>query len=154
MKQSAGLKEMVTTGQIKVLTVYPDEDIALWRNRLDEMDTAWIIAYDKEQLLTLEQRYDLSSLPSFYLLDKDMKVLLKDADWRQVMYYFENPPQKKNMGGLCSRTVRPSNNCLLLFSIYINLFNQSLIITSMYLLSQSSILTFSRYRFLPVKVML
>ena len=93
MKQSAGLKEMVTTGKIKVLTVYPDEDIALWRNRLDEMNTAWINAYDKEQVLTLEQRYDLSSLPSFYLLDKDKKVLLKDADWRQVMYYIENPTQ-------------------------------------------------------------
>ena len=93
MKHSTGLKEMVTTGQIKVLPVYPDKDIALWRNRLDEMDTAWINAYDKEQVLTLEQRYDLSSHPSFYLLDKDKKVLLKDADWRQVMYYFENPTQ-------------------------------------------------------------
>ena len=89
MRQSARLKEMVAAGQVKVLTVYPDEDITLWRNRLGEMDAAWINAYDKGQVLTLEQRYDLSSLPSFYLLDKNKKVLLKDADWREVMQFFE-----------------------------------------------------------------
>ena len=89
MRQSAGLKEMVAAGKVKVLTVYPDEDIALWRNRLGEMDAAWINAYDKGQVLTLEQRYDLSSLPSFYLLDKDKKVLLKDADWREITQFFE-----------------------------------------------------------------
>ena len=89
MRQSARLKEMVAAGQVKVLTVYPDEDIALWRNKLDEMDAAWVNAYDQGQVLTLQQRYDLSSLPSFYLLDKDKKVVLKDADWRQVMQFFE-----------------------------------------------------------------
>jgi thioredoxin-related protein len=89
MRQSAGLKEMVAAGKVKVLTVYPDEDIALWRNRLGEMDAAWINAYDKGQVLTMEQRYDLSSLPSFYLLDKDKKVLLKDADWREITQFFE-----------------------------------------------------------------
>ena len=89
MRQSARLKEMVAAGQVKVLTVYPDEDIALWRNKLGEMDAAWVNAYDEGQVLTLEQRYDLSSLPSFYLLDKDKKVVLKDADWRQVMQFFE-----------------------------------------------------------------
>ena len=89
MRQSAGLKEMVAAGKVKVLTVYPDEDLALWRNRLGEMDAAWINAYDKGQVLTLEQRYDLSSLPSFYLLDKDKKVLLKDADWREITQFFE-----------------------------------------------------------------
>ena len=89
MRQSPRLKEMVAAGQVKVLTVYPDEDIALWRNRLGEMDAAWINAYDKGQVLTMEQRYDLSSLPSFYLLDKDKKVLLKDADWREITQFFE-----------------------------------------------------------------
>ena len=89
MKRSTGLQDWVKSGKIKVLTVYPDEDVALWRNRLPEMDPAWVNGYDKGQVLTLEQRYDLSSMPSFYLLDKNKKVLLKDADWREVMQFFE-----------------------------------------------------------------
>lgn len=89
MRQSPRLKEMVAASHVKVLTIYPDGDLALWRERLSELDESWVNAYDKDQVLTLEQRYDLSSIPSFYLLDKDKKVLLKDADWRQVMHFLE-----------------------------------------------------------------
>ena len=89
MRQSPRLKEMVAAGHVKVLTIYPDGDLALWRERLSELDESWVNAYDKDQVLTLEQRYDLSSIPSFYLLDNDKKVLLKDADWRQVMHFLE-----------------------------------------------------------------
>ena len=89
MQRSLLLKDMVSSGRMKVLTVYPDEDVALWRRHLGEMSEEWINGYDKGQILTHETLYDLSSIPSFYLLDKDKKVLLKDADWRQVMQFFE-----------------------------------------------------------------
>ena len=90
MKNSVLLLELVESGQMKVLTIYPDEDVDLWREHLHEMSDKWINGYDKGQVLTLEQRYDLSSIPSFYLLDKDKKVVLKDADWSQVLHFFEN----------------------------------------------------------------
>ncbi len=88
MRQSQLLKELAANGRMKVLTLYPDEDVALWKEHLPEMADAWINGYDKGQVLTLEQRYDLSSIPSFYLLDKNKKVVLKDADWRQVLQFF------------------------------------------------------------------
>ena len=89
MKQSFLLKDMVAKGQMTVLTVYPDEDVELWQKRLSELEKEWVNAYDKNQVITHDLLYDLSSLPSFYLLDKDKKVVLKDADWRQVMQFFE-----------------------------------------------------------------
>ena len=89
MKNSLLLQNMVGSGEMKVLTVYPDEDLNLWREKLPEMANEWINGYDKGQVLTLEQRYDLSSIPSFYLLDKDKRVVLKDADWRQILQFFE-----------------------------------------------------------------
>lgn len=89
MKQSLILNQMLQSGMLKILTVYPDEDIALWRNRLVDMSGKWINAYDKEQVLARDLLYDLSSIPSFYLLDKEKKVLLKDADWNQVMEFLE-----------------------------------------------------------------
>ena len=92
MRRSLLLKDKVSNGQMKVLTVYPDEDVELWRDHLNEMASEWVNGYDKGQVLTVEQRYDLSSIPSFYLLDKDKKVLLKDADWNEVMRFFENNP--------------------------------------------------------------
>jgi thioredoxin-related protein len=89
MKQSLLLKNMVDKGQMKVLTVYPDENVALWKERLFELENKWINAYDKSLVITHELLYDLSSIPSFYLLDKDKKVLLKDADWREITQFFE-----------------------------------------------------------------
>lgn len=89
MRNSQRLQELTKSGQLKVLTLYPDENVELWREHLYEMSDTWINGYDKEQVLNLEQRYDLSSIPSFYLLDKEKKVLLKDADWQQVLYFFE-----------------------------------------------------------------
>ena len=89
MKSSLILQKMVGSGQMKVLTVYPDEDLDLWREKWPEMEKEWVNAYDKNQLITHDLLYDLSSIPSFYLLDKDKKVLLKDADWRQVLHFFE-----------------------------------------------------------------
>ena len=89
MRNSQRLQELTETGRLKVLTLYPDEDVELWREHLYEMSEKWINGYDKEQVLNQEQLYDLSSIPSFYLLDKDKKVLLKDADWQQVLHFFE-----------------------------------------------------------------
>ena len=90
MRQSVLLKDFTEKGRMKVLTVYPDEDIELWKEHLPEMADAWVNGYDKGQVLTMEQRYDLSSIPSFYLLDKDKKVLLKDADWQQILHFLKN----------------------------------------------------------------
>ena len=89
MKQSSRLKELVSSEKMKVLTLYPDEDVALWRSHLNELSDEWVNGYDKGQILTNELHYDLSAIPSFYLLDKDKKVLLKDADWREVMQFLE-----------------------------------------------------------------
>ena len=89
MRSSQRLQELTASGRLKVLTIYPDEDVELWRAHLHEMADSWINGYDKGQVLTLEQRYDLTSIPSFYLLDKEKNVLLKDADWQQVLYFFE-----------------------------------------------------------------
>lgn len=89
MKQSLLLKDKISKGQMKVLTIYPDEDVALWRSHLKDMAQEWINAYDKGQVLSMEGRYHLASIPSFYLLDQDKKVLLKDADWNEVVHFFE-----------------------------------------------------------------
>lgn len=89
MKNSLKLKELVDSGKMKLLTFYPDEDVALWKERLSELSDSWVNGYDKGQVVTHENLYDISSIPSFYLLDKDKKVLLKNVDWVQVMHFFE-----------------------------------------------------------------
>lgn len=73
------LTALIEHGVLKVLTLYPDEDIAHWRKYIDNIPSEWIRAYDKGGILTKERLYNLSAIPALYLLDRDKRVLIKDG---------------------------------------------------------------------------
>ena len=73
------LSEMINSGQIKVLAVYPDEDLAEWRDYQPNIPATWINAYDNNQILKRENIYDFKAIPALYLLSHDKHVLIKDA---------------------------------------------------------------------------
>lgn len=68
-------------GRIKILALYPDKDIELWRKYYDNIPKEWINAYDDGEFITRKNIYDLKAIPTLYLLDKDKKVVLKDVDF-------------------------------------------------------------------------
>ena len=73
------LTALIEHGVLKVLTLYPDEDIAHWRKYIGNIPSEWIRAYDKGGILTKERLYNLSAIPALYLLDRDKRVLIKDG---------------------------------------------------------------------------
>ena len=72
------LSALLEHGVLKILTIYPDEDIAHWYKYLDNIPSQWIKGYDNG-LLTKERLYNLSAIPALYLLDRDKHVLIKDG---------------------------------------------------------------------------
>ena len=74
---------------LKILCVYPDEDLAAWKNHLSYMPSGWINSYDKSLSLKNDEVYDLKAIPTLYLLDKDKKVLLKDVTFNQIENYLQ-----------------------------------------------------------------
>jgi hypothetical protein len=73
------LSEMIERGRLKVLALYPDEDLTEWRDYRDHIPASWINAYDAGARISKEELYDLKAIPSMYLLDRDKRVLAKDA---------------------------------------------------------------------------
>ena len=73
------LSEMIRQGKLKVLALYPDEDLTAWRAHAPQMPSTWINAYDAGTYISKEGIYDLKAIPSMYLLDRDKRVLAKDA---------------------------------------------------------------------------
>ncbi len=73
------LSEMIERGELKVLALYPDEDLSEWRNYRSEIPAAWINGYDAGCRLREEGLYDLKAIPALYLLDRDKRVLAKDV---------------------------------------------------------------------------
>ena len=73
------LSEMIERGRLKILALYPDEDLTEWRNYRDHIPATWINAYDAGCLVRENGTYDLTAIPSLYLLDSDKRVLVKDS---------------------------------------------------------------------------
>lgn len=94
MKDSPHLQAFFEQGLLKILAVYPDDDIPLWRSRLDNIPNSWINAYDTKHVLISKKMYDLGAIPTIYLLDKDKRVILKDAQINKLFEWIET----NNMG--------------------------------------------------------
>lgn len=66
-------------GDLRTLSLYPDEDLEAWREHFKDMPTSWIRAYDKGMKITVERLYNLSAIPALYLLDSQKRVIIKDG---------------------------------------------------------------------------
>lgn len=87
LKQSELINSYLQEGSLKILAVYPDSDLAVWKKHLGDIPAAWINCYDKDQSVKNRLLYDLKAIPTLYLLDKDKMVLLKDMDVVTVEKY-------------------------------------------------------------------
>lgn len=85
---SAVLSPLIASGHLHVVAIYPDEDIDQWRAHLPEMPTDWTVGYDKTQTINHRRLYDLRAIPCLYLLDRQKRVVLKDARVEEVVGIF------------------------------------------------------------------
>jgi protein-disulfide isomerase len=72
------LQAMINDGTLVVLAIYPDQDLAAWREHAPSMPSEWINSYDKELTMKTDELYDLKAIPTLYLLDKNKRVMLRD----------------------------------------------------------------------------
>ena len=79
MGRSQVFRNMIDSGRLKVLAVYPDEDLEAWRGYAPNMPSDWINAYDPTHALFDQGIYNLAAIPSLYLLDASKTVLAKDV---------------------------------------------------------------------------
>ena len=89
LKQAPAINKEFEAGNLKILSVYPDEDKEEWERHLSEVPKEWINGYDKKLMIKEKNLYDLKAIPTLYLLDKNKKVLLKDAVVGQIEQYLQ-----------------------------------------------------------------
>lgn len=81
------VREWLKENKLKVLAMYPDEDLAAWEKHIPDMPAGWINSNDKSLSLKNDELYDLKAIPTLYLLDKEKKVILKDVTFQQFESY-------------------------------------------------------------------
>ena len=77
--------QLIASGSLKVVDVYIDEDIAAWKAGKDSYPREWINGYDPSFTIRQDLLYCVRAIPSLYLLDRDKRVLLKDATPEAVL---------------------------------------------------------------------
>lgn len=83
MIQSRILNEFKTVRQgLAILAICTEPSQKNWSSYIRSLPSDWINGYNDK--ISNQQRYDLRALPSLYLIDKDKKVLLKDAPFSQI----------------------------------------------------------------------
>ena len=82
-------RRLVADSSLKVVDIYIDEDIPLWKERMESYPSAWINGYDPTFTIRENLVYNVRALPSLYLLDAKKTVLLKDALPEQVLAYLQ-----------------------------------------------------------------
>lgn len=79
LKRSKLISGLQSEGQLKILAIYPDENLDEWYKHHTDLPTEWINGYDKGCRIERENLYNISAIPALYLLDKEKRVLIKDS---------------------------------------------------------------------------
>ena len=79
LNHSERIQSKISRQRLKVLAIYTDKDATIWRKHLPENPAYWINARDENEYLWKNKIYDLRAIPTVYLLDREKKVLVKDA---------------------------------------------------------------------------
>ncbi|MBL1407263.1 DUF5106 domain-containing protein [Sphingobacterium faecale] len=76
--------------KMRLLTVCAAGDEKDWRDYEVELPKNWINGYNKEEEIIRNDLYDLKAFPTFYLMDQDNRVLLKDTDMVRLVSYISS----------------------------------------------------------------
>ena len=62
-----------------MINIYIDEDLAQWYKYMPIYPENWINCHNEDLKIRWENLYDVRAIPSLYLLDREKRVILKDA---------------------------------------------------------------------------
>ena len=79
LQESETVTQAVAQGRLKIISLYPDDDVEAWRQHAGDIPRQWTYAHDAKHEIRDRQLYDLKAIPALYLLDSQKHVIIKDA---------------------------------------------------------------------------
>lgn len=89
LNDSPIITELIKSKRLKLLALYPDEDLDAWKKNIQDIPAAWVNAFDSSTSLKNDEIYDLKAIPTLYLLDGEKKVILKDITFNQLEQFLQ-----------------------------------------------------------------
>ena len=87
LKDEPTISSMIADGTLSVINIYIDEDLQGWRDYMPVYPDQWYNGFDPDLVIRTELLYNVRAIPSLYLLDKEKRVILKDAPEKRLFEY-------------------------------------------------------------------
>ncbi|MBR1927889.1 MAG: DUF5106 domain-containing protein [Bacteroidales bacterium] len=87
---SGRIGERVRTGSLAVVNLYIDLEVDKWIAMAKSYPETWINGYDQDHEIRTDLTYCVRAIPSMYVLDRDKRVVMKDAPAGKVIPFIEN----------------------------------------------------------------
>lgn len=84
------INSLISYGRLKVVDIYIDHEVDLWKSKVDEYPSVWVNGYDHKFKIREDLIYHVRAIPSMYLLDKSKIVLMKDAPENKLLQYLSS----------------------------------------------------------------
>ena len=87
LKGEAKIFEMISNGILAVANIYIDEDLAGWKEYMPIYPKEWYNGFDHEMKIRTDNLYNVRAIPSLYILDRNKRVIMKDAPEDKALSY-------------------------------------------------------------------
>ena len=87
LKGDPMISGMIADGSLAVVNIYIDEDLQGWKDYMPVYPEEWYNGFDPDLVIRTENLYSVRAIPSLYLLDKEKRVIMKDAPEDRVFSY-------------------------------------------------------------------
>ena len=81
------ISTLVKSRKLAVVNIYIDQELDKWKEMSASYPPEWHCGYDQDYVIRTDVTYDVRAIPSLYILDKDKKVVMKDAPVENVLAY-------------------------------------------------------------------
>ena len=87
LESDPAVDRLISKRKLAVVNIYIDEDIASWYSYMPIYPDNWYNGYDPNLIIRTDLLYNVRAIPSLYLLDRDKRVIMKDAPEPRVLSY-------------------------------------------------------------------
>ena len=100
IEEDTAYQELHSAGILQALAFYPEKNMELFQSYRTSIPSTWINARDPDGMSQLEEegKYQMRGAPTIYLLDRNKKVILKDARMDLLFREFERARDKHLKG--------------------------------------------------------
>lgn len=87
---SEKINGLINSKKLSILNLYIDENLGEWIKYMEIYPTTWINAYNPNIEITSQELYSIRAIPTIYILDKNKRVILKDAPQNIALNFVES----------------------------------------------------------------